>query len=64
MRKRYLPLMVGLSVLAFILNNFPILTLVNKPILITGIPLPYLFLFTTWFLLCFVLFWANRRHKA
>lgn len=33
--------------------HFPLLTLANKPVLVAGVPLLYLWLFTAWLLLIF-----------
>ncbi|GAB6905491.1 conserved hypothetical protein [Desulfosarcina cetonica] len=40
--------LVGLFLLGLLLFNFPLLSLFNRPVLVFGIPLFYLYLFGVW----------------
>ncbi len=43
--------LVGLFLLGMLLFNFPLLSLFNRPILVLGIPVLYLYLFAVWSLI-------------
>ena len=45
------PRLVALFMLGALLFNYPILALFNKPTLVFGIPLLYLYIFAAWALL-------------
>lgn len=46
--------LVGLFLLGLLLFNFPFLSLFNRPVLVLGIPVLYLFLFAAWSLIIFL----------
>jgi hypothetical protein len=43
--------LVGLFLLGMLLFNFPLIYLFNRPLLISGIPILYLYLFVAWSLI-------------
>ena len=47
--------LVGLFLLGMLLFNFPLLHLFNRPMLALGIPVLYLYLFTAWSLIIFLI---------
>jgi hypothetical protein len=49
--------------LGFVLFNYPIISLVNKPGEVFGIPLLYLYIFGVWALLIGLMAWAIERRK-
>lgn len=46
--------LVGLFLLGMLLFNFPLLSLFNRPVLMLGIPVLYLYLFCAWALVIFL----------
>jgi hypothetical protein len=40
--------LAGLFLLGMLLFNFPLLSLFNRPVMVLGIPLLYLYLFVAW----------------
>ncbi|MGD9310156.1 MAG: hypothetical protein PVG51_13505 [Desulfosarcina sp.] len=55
--------LIGLFLVGVLLFNFPLLYLFNQPLLIVGIPILYLYLFTAWALII-VLMLVISRTKA
>ena len=52
------------SLLLLVLFTYPFIAMAEKPVLVKGIPLLYLYLFTVWVLAIVVLFTiATRRNK-
>lgn len=47
-----------------VLINEPILSIVNRPLLVLGIPLLYLYLFGVWGLMVGALWWQVRRNRT
>lgn len=54
-RARRLQKLLGLFALAIVLFNHPALSIFNRKIFIAGIPLLFIYLFTAWFLVVFLL---------
>jgi hypothetical protein len=52
--------LVGLFLLGMLLFNFPLLHLFNRPILALGIPVLYLYLFSAWSLIIFLILIISR----
>jgi len=52
--------LVGLFLLGMMLFNFPLLYLFNRPMLALGIPVLYLYLFTVWSLIIFLILMISR----
>jgi hypothetical protein len=52
--------LVGLFLLGMLLFNFPLLHLFNRPMLVLGIPVLYLYLFTAWSLIIFLILMISR----
>ena len=52
--------LVGLFLLGMLLFNFPLLYLFNRPMLALGIPVLYLYLFTVWSLIIFLILMISR----
>lgn len=52
--------LVGLFLLGWVLLNFPILCLFNRPVLALGIPVLYLYLFGVWSLIILLIMLVNR----
>lgn len=52
--------LVGLFLLGMLLFNFPLLSLFNRPVMVLGIPVLYLYLFVTWSLIIFLTLIINR----
>ena len=52
--------LVGLFLLSILLFNYPLLCLFNRPILIMGIPMLYLYLFGAWTLIIFLMLIISR----
>ena len=52
--------LVGLFLLGMLLFNFPLLYLFNRPMLALGIPVLYLYLFTVWSLIIFLILMLSR----
>ena len=40
--------LAGLFLLGLLLFNFPLLSLFNRPVMVLGVPLLYLYLFVAW----------------
>jgi len=53
--------LVAVSVLGALLFNYPLLALFNRPVLVFGIPLVYLYVFTAWPLVIGLIALAVRR---
>lgn len=52
--------LVGLFLLGTLLFNFPLLHLFNRPVLVLGIPVLYLYLFATWSLIILLILIVSR----
>jgi len=52
--------LMGVCLLGWILLTAPILSLFNRPILVFGIPLLFLYVFSTWALLIALIYLATR----
>jgi hypothetical protein len=52
--------LVGLFLLGMLLFNYPLLYLFNRPMLALGIPVLYLYLFTVWSLIIFLILMISR----
>ena len=52
-----------LFLLAALLLNFPLLTLFDRPLLVAGIPLIYLYLFLVWGALIWAVYMATHRRR-
>ena len=52
--------LVGLFLLGMLLFNFPLIYLFNRPLLILGIPILYLYLFAAWALIVFLTLIISR----
>ena len=52
--------LVGLFLLGVLLFNFPLLYLFNRPLLVLGIPVLYLYLFAAWSLIIFLMLLLSR----
>ena len=52
--------MVGLFLLGALIFNFPLLSLFNRPVLILGIPVWYLYLFGAWLLIVLLMLILSR----
>ena len=52
--------MVGLFLLGALIFNFPLLSLFNRPVLILGIPVLYLYLFGAWLLIVLLMLILSR----
>ena len=52
--------LVGLFLLGMLLLNFPLLDLANRPVLILGLPLLYLYLFGVWSLIILLIHLISR----
>jgi len=52
--------LVGLFLLGMLLFNFPLLHLFNRPVLVMGIPVLYLYLFGAWSLIIFLMLMISR----
>jgi hypothetical protein len=53
--------LVAVSVLGALLFNYPLLALFNRPVLVFGIPLVYLYVFAAWALVIGLIALALRR---
>ncbi len=57
--------MVALFILGVVLFNYPILSLFNHKLLILGIPVLYLFMFSVWLLfIVLIIYITASRNKA
>ena len=54
--------LLALFLLFLMLFNYPIINIVNQPVLVAGIPLLYLYLFTAWLIMIVLLALVVRRH--
>jgi len=52
--------LVGLFLLGMVIFNFPFLCLFNRPMLVLGIPVLYLYLFGVWSLLVILMLLLSR----
>jgi hypothetical protein len=52
-----------ISIIFLLLITYPILSIVNKPILIYGIPLLYLFMLSVWLFIIGLMFYRNMINK-
>ena len=52
--------LVGLFLLGMLLFNFPLLSLFNRPEIVLGIPVLYLYLFIAWSLIIFLTLIISR----
>ena len=43
--------LAGLFLLGLLLFNFPLLCLFNRPVMVVGVPLLYLYLFVAWWVI-------------
>lgn len=43
--------LAGLFLLGLLLFNFPLLSLFNRPVMVLGVPLLYLYLFVAWWVI-------------
>ena len=59
--KKKHPRLLGLFLLFLLLFNYPIISIVNQPVLVWGIPLLYLYLFGAWLLMILLLALVVRR---
>lgn len=58
--------LVGIFLLGFALSCYPILSIFNRPVLLFGFPVLYLYLFATWALIIALIIgvtWADARTK-
>lgn len=57
--------LILLSIFLLVLVSYPLITIVNKPLLIAGIPLLYLYIFFVWAAVIFTIFriTAKKRKK-
>jgi len=55
--------LVALFLLGFVLLNYPILSLLNLPIFVFGLPLLYIYIFGIWGLLILLSAWATTRRS-
>jgi hypothetical protein len=53
--------LLGVFFLGCLLFNYPIFSLVNKDILLFGLPLLYVYLFTIWGVLIAFVYWVVRK---
>lgn len=56
--------LVTIAVTAFVLLNIPILQTVNKPLLIWGVPVLYLYVFFIWVLLIVCIYFLSRKRYS
>jgi hypothetical protein len=52
--------LLALFLLFLMLFNYPVISIVNRPVLVGGIPLLYLYLFIAWLLMLVLLAWVVR----
>jgi hypothetical protein len=57
-------LLVALFALGVVLLSWPLLTVVNRPVAVLGIPLLVLYLFAVWAGIIAVLFWLTGGRDA
>lgn len=56
--------LVALCLLGCLLLSYPLLALFNRPVLVWGLPLVYLYLLGAWALLIALAAWITRRGDA
>ena len=54
--------LLALFLLFLMLFNYPVISIVNRPVLVGGIPLLYLYLFLAWLLMIGLLAWVVKGH--
>lgn len=55
--------LVGLFLLGLLLFNYPLLYLFNRPMLVAGIPILYLYLFGVWTLMVLLILVISRSRR-
>lgn len=55
--------LVGIFMLCCVLFSYPIMTLFNLDTMVFGIPLLYVYIFSAWCFLIFMIFIATRLHS-
>lgn len=53
--------LLGLFLLFLLLFNYPIISIVNRPVVVGGVPLLYLYLFGAWLIMIILLAWVVKR---
>lgn len=53
--------LIALFVLFLVLMNYPVLSLFNRPVLVGGIPLLFIYIFSTWMLLIILIALTIRK---
>lgn len=53
-----------ISILFLILITYPILSIVNRPILVYGVPLLYIFILGVWLFMIGLMFYRSTAQKA
>ncbi|MFM6983615.1 MAG: hypothetical protein ACKOXF_05750 [Chitinophagaceae bacterium] len=53
--------LLALAITAAVLFNIPIMETVNKPVLLFGIPLLYLYIFVVWVVFVIILYRLTRK---
>jgi len=53
--------LIGLFLLGYLLFNYPLISLVNLPALVVGIPLLYAYIFGAWILIIFLVALISSR---
>jgi hypothetical protein len=61
--------LVGIFLLGIVLSNYPVLSLFNLDRLVLGIPLIYLYMFSSWVVIIFLIFlviqpWAAKENQT
>ncbi len=54
---------IGLTILFGLLFNFPFIGIFNRPNIIFGFPILYLYIFLTWLIFIGLLFWTVEKNK-
>lgn len=60
MDERSGPRLAAAAVLAFLLFNYPLLAVFDRPVRVLGVPLVWAYLFTAWALLIALVAWLVR----
>ncbi len=55
--------LIGLFLLGYLLFNYPLISLVNLPALVVGIPLLYAYIFGAWVLIIFLVALISSRNS-
>lgn len=55
--------LVGICVLAFLLFNFPLMGIFQGGLSDHSFPLPFVYLFSTWGVTLFLVWWTSREKK-